>query len=63
MFEQFSLLPWSPQGLPGTAEQILVAYIARTYIFAMYVLVSIYHIITFLKDGVLEIQVSFKFVL
>ena len=36
MFEQFSLLPWSPQGLPGTAEQILVAYIAEIYIFALH---------------------------
>ena len=61
MFEQFSLLPWSPQGLPGTAEQILVAYIAEIYIYTGYGYILIHHIdiVTFLKDSVLEIQVSF----
>ena len=59
MFEQFSLLPWSPQGLPGTAEQILVAYIAEIYIYTGYGYILIHHIVTFLKDSELDIQVSF----
>ena len=50
MFEQFSLLPWSPQGLPGTAEQISVAYIAKNlYLCSTYIYV--YRIMTFMKFG------------